>query len=347
MVDGREGAARPEDITRLFAERAKAKDAEGLAALYEDDAVLAFPPGQMTQGRAAIRALYEKMLAQAPEFEPGGTVAVGDHWRPRAHGDRREGRGGRKSPGRPSSARWDLAADTRPPGLSRLAVRRPIDIERQRESAREEGTFFTSERFLNAYHNASTAPSPDTPADLASFMLAADPVLVEAAEGAPRARELPTRLLAERGRRQQNSSSILARSLAAQLATAVFLVDAEGTVIYFNEAAERLLGQRFIEGAGMAAEEWSTRYRPRDSEGHTVPLESLPLGVTMLKRESAHGILTILGADGVDRGSRLWSSRCSPAWRTSWAPSRCSGSGRKTGRCGEADPGQPRAYRVA
>ena len=94
---------------------------------------------------------------------------------------------------------------------------------------------------------------------------------------------------------------ILAKSFAAQLATAVFLVDAEGTVIYFNEAAERLLGQRFIEGAGMAAEEWSTRYRPRDSEGHIVPLESLPLGVTMLNREPAHGVLTILGADGVDR----------------------------------------------
>lgn len=70
MVDGRERAARPEDITRLFAERAKAKDAEGLASLYEDDAVLAYPPGQMTEGRAAILALYEKMLAQAPEFEP-------------------------------------------------------------------------------------------------------------------------------------------------------------------------------------------------------------------------------------------------------------------------------------
>jgi hypothetical protein len=39
----------------------------------------------------------------------------------------------------------------------------------------------TSERFLNTYHNASTAPSPDVPADLASFMLAADPVLAEAA----------------------------------------------------------------------------------------------------------------------------------------------------------------------
>jgi PAS domain-containing protein len=89
----------------------------------------------------------------------------------------------------------------------------------------------------------------------------------------------------ERVGRQRNLVLILARSFAAQLATAVFLVDMEGTVIYFNEAAE----------------EWSTRYRPRDSEGHTVPLESLPLGVTMLKRESAHGILTILGADGVDR----------------------------------------------
>ena len=105
----------------------------------------------------------------------------------------------------------------------------------------------------------------------------------------------------EREGRQRNLVLILARSFAAQLATAVFLVDADGTVIYFNEAAELLLGQRFIEGAGMAPEQWSTRYRPRDSEGHTVPLESLPLGVTKLKREPAHGVLWILGADGVDR----------------------------------------------
>jgi GAF domain-containing protein len=39
-----------------------------------------------------------------------------------------------------------------------------------------------TERFLNTYHNASTAPSPDVPADLASFMVAADPLLAEAAE---------------------------------------------------------------------------------------------------------------------------------------------------------------------
>jgi hypothetical protein len=39
-----------------------------------------------------------------------------------------------------------------------------------------------TERFLNTYHNASTTPSPDVPADLASSMLAADPVLAAAAE---------------------------------------------------------------------------------------------------------------------------------------------------------------------
>ena len=100
---------------------------------------------------------------------------------------------------------------------------------------------------------------------------------------------------------QHNLILILARSFAAQLATAVFLVDAEGTVIYYNEAAERLLGRRFIEGAGMPAEEWSTVYNPRDADGNRVPLQSLALGTTMLKREPAHGVVTIMAADGVDR----------------------------------------------
>jgi GAF domain-containing protein len=40
----------------------------------------------------------------------------------------------------------------------------------------------SDERFLNSYHNASTPPGPDVPAELAGFMLAADPVLTQAAE---------------------------------------------------------------------------------------------------------------------------------------------------------------------
>ena len=40
----------------------------------------------------------------------------------------------------------------------------------------------SAERFLNSYHNASTPPGPDVPAELAAFMLAVDPVLAQAAE---------------------------------------------------------------------------------------------------------------------------------------------------------------------
>jgi GAF domain-containing protein len=40
----------------------------------------------------------------------------------------------------------------------------------------------SDERFLNTYHNASTAPGQDVPPELAGFMLAADPILADAAE---------------------------------------------------------------------------------------------------------------------------------------------------------------------
>jgi uncharacterized protein (TIGR02246 family) len=63
-------AKKPEDLTRLFVEAANAGDAAGIAALYEEGAVMAYPPGQQTVGRAAIQALWEKVLANAPHFEP-------------------------------------------------------------------------------------------------------------------------------------------------------------------------------------------------------------------------------------------------------------------------------------
>jgi uncharacterized protein (TIGR02246 family) len=65
-----ERAMKPEDLTRLFVERANAGDAEGIAALYEDQAVMAYPPGQVTVGREAIRGLWAKVLANRPHFEP-------------------------------------------------------------------------------------------------------------------------------------------------------------------------------------------------------------------------------------------------------------------------------------
>ena len=100
---------------------------------------------------------------------------------------------------------------------------------------------------------------------------------------------------------QRNLVLILARAFAAQLATAVFLLDPDGTVIYYNEAAEKLTRRPFIEGAGQTIDEWMTRTRPRDAGGVDVGVQDLPLGTTMLKQEPAHGILTFRTEDGFDR----------------------------------------------
>jgi len=66
----REKAATPEDLTRLFVERSNAGDADGVAELYEPDAVMAYPPGQLTIGRDAIRHLWKSVLAHRPHFTP-------------------------------------------------------------------------------------------------------------------------------------------------------------------------------------------------------------------------------------------------------------------------------------
>ena len=81
MTQERERAMRPEDIARLVVERMNAGDAEGIAELYAPDAVMAFPPGQMTVGREAIREFYEQMVSEDAKFkleEPLPTLLLGD-----------------------------------------------------------------------------------------------------------------------------------------------------------------------------------------------------------------------------------------------------------------------------
>ena len=60
-MSGETRAIEPEDVTRLVAERLNAGDAAGVAALYEPEAVLAYPADRPTTGREAIQAIYQQM----------------------------------------------------------------------------------------------------------------------------------------------------------------------------------------------------------------------------------------------------------------------------------------------
>jgi ketosteroid isomerase-like protein len=64
-------ATTPDDLGRFFVERVNSGDVDGLVALYEPEAVLAFSSGDFAAGHAEIRAVYEDLVADAPRFEPG------------------------------------------------------------------------------------------------------------------------------------------------------------------------------------------------------------------------------------------------------------------------------------
>ncbi len=66
MAEARARAAEPEELAVLFVARWQARDAEGMVALYEEDAVLAYPPGQVTAGSEALLTLFNTMVEMAP-----------------------------------------------------------------------------------------------------------------------------------------------------------------------------------------------------------------------------------------------------------------------------------------
>jgi PAS domain-containing protein len=94
---------------------------------------------------------------------------------------------------------------------------------------------------------------------------------------------------------------ILTRQLAGYLSVPLFLVDPSGTLLFYNEPAEGILGRRFEETGAMSAEEWSSAFTPLDEGGQPIPPEQLPLRITLAKQRPAYRRLFIRGLDGVLR----------------------------------------------
>ncbi len=100
---------------------------------------------------------------------------------------------------------------------------------------------------------------------------------------------------------QKNLVLILAREFASKLATPMFIADADGNLVFYNEPAEEILGKTFGEAGEMSADEWATLFRTHDLQGNPLSLEELPVGIALRERRPAHSVHRITGLDGVER----------------------------------------------
>jgi hypothetical protein len=100
---------------------------------------------------------------------------------------------------------------------------------------------------------------------------------------------------------QQEVEVILARHFAECLAMPVFLVDPHGNLLFYNEPAEVVLGQRFEETGEMPAEEWGTVFTPIGDDGMPLELDQLPLMIALNKKRPAHRYMLIKGLNGIPR----------------------------------------------
>ena len=100
---------------------------------------------------------------------------------------------------------------------------------------------------------------------------------------------------------QKDVELILARQFAYYLAMPVFLVDPNGSLIFYNEPAEAILGHRFDETGEMPLEAWSTIFTPVDQHDAPVPSDTLPLVIAIRECQPAHSRFCIRALDGVLR----------------------------------------------
>jgi PAS domain-containing protein len=94
---------------------------------------------------------------------------------------------------------------------------------------------------------------------------------------------------------------ILTRHLASCLAMPIIIVDPEGTLIFYNESAEAILGRRFEETGEITASEWAGLINPVSEEGEPIPSAALPLATARSQQRPVHRRFWIHGMDGVRR----------------------------------------------
>ncbi len=94
---------------------------------------------------------------------------------------------------------------------------------------------------------------------------------------------------------------ILARELASNLATPMFLLDARGVLVYYNDAAALLIGKAYGDVGEMPAEEFGAVLNLKTPDGEPLRRRDTPAGIAFFERRPAHKTVAATGFDGVQR----------------------------------------------
>jgi PAS domain-containing protein len=101
--------------------------------------------------------------------------------------------------------------------------------------------------------------------------------------------------------RQKHLVLILARGLASNLATPTLIADDRGQLVFYNEAAEEIVGRRFSETGEMPLDEWTASFSPRTLDSQPLPADRRPARIALDQNRPEHQRFLITSHDGVDR----------------------------------------------
>ena len=98
---------------------------------------------------------------------------------------------------------------------------------------------------------------------------------------------------------EQPLELILARNLVSLVSLAALLVDVDGRIVFYNDAAADIVGSPFEEIGTLTRDDWNTRYGPFDAHGAPLAAEELPLTIAVREGRPAYARLRVRGDRGL------------------------------------------------
>jgi PAS domain-containing protein len=98
---------------------------------------------------------------------------------------------------------------------------------------------------------------------------------------------------------EQPLELILARNLISIISIAALLVDSDGRIVFFNEAAAEIVGAPFEEIGVLEQDQWSARYGPFGADGQPLTPDELPLTTPVRESRPAYGHYSVRAESGM------------------------------------------------